>query len=207
MKIFKNFVAHLAANFAFPFFIRLVKITNHIHLDFDELYYIATVLKKCTPCRFLVFGFGNDSLFWDKINRSGTTVFLEDNQNWFHKTLELNPQISGYLVSYGTIRSQWQELLFSPEKLTMNLPEEVKNMRFDCILVDGPQGWLDSDPGRMKSIFMASQLIGEKGNIFVHDCDRIIEMTYCNQYLRSGKLIKELNRLRHYYFPSPISDL
>ncbi|MBN1213321.1 MAG: hypothetical protein JXA92_12170, partial [candidate division Zixibacteria bacterium] len=36
---------------------------------------MKTIQKKA-PCKFLVFGVGNDSIFWSLLNQNGTTVFL-----------------------------------------------------------------------------------------------------------------------------------
>lgn len=55
--------------------------------------------------------------------------------------------------------------------------------------------------GRMKSIFMASWLAQQhkKTDVFVHDCNRIVEATYSDKYLRPANLQKSFDRLRHYY--------
>jgi uncharacterized protein (TIGR01627 family) len=201
MKINKILTSWLAAIFVSPVFIRLARDANQIHLSVEEIYYIASMIRRKVPCRFLVFGFGNDSYFWNKLNRGGETIFLEDDPTWFAKVNEQYSHYASFLVHYGTRRTQWQELLGAPEKLMMNLPEEIKMEKFDCILVDGPQGWVDTNPGRMKSIFEASRLIKLNGDIFVHDCDREVEQAYCNRFLGHGVLKKELARLRHYCFP------
>jgi hypothetical protein len=201
-KNVKKLSTSLAATFVHPFFIRLAKFTNCIHLHAEEIFCIASVIKNKRPCRFLVFGFGNDSSYWVRLNRGGKTIFIEDNPDWYSFVLQQHPDYLGYLVDYGTRRTQWQELLDAPEKLKIDLPVEVISQPYDCILVDGPQGWLDSNPGRMKSIFTASRLVAEEGDIFVHDCDRIIESTYCERYLGSGWLVDQIRRLRHYHFPA-----
>ena len=198
IEIIKKLTSILAAKLTTPIFIKLARETNRIHLNVDEIFYIASVIKGKAPCRLLVFGFGNDSYFWTKLNKGGKTIFLEDDPVWFDQVKKQNPQCYGYLVDYGTQRSEWQELIGEPDKLRMDLPEEVEMEKFDCILIDGPHGWVDTDPGRMKSIFEASRLIETKGDIFVHDSDREVEKAYCDRYLGHGILKKGLPRLRHY---------
>lgn len=199
-EIIKKATSDLAAKIPTPFLIRLARETNKIHLDVGEICYIASVIKRKTPCRFLVFGFGNDSYFWMKLNEGGKTVFLEDEVGWFDQVSQQYPELKGYVVSYDTQRRHWRDLLDRPTKLQMDLPEEVVAEKYGCILVDGPHGWVDTNPGRMKSIFEASRLIDKGGDIFVHDTDREVEKAYCDQYFGKGELEKELGRLRHYHF-------
>jgi glucuronoxylan 4-O-methyltransferase len=200
LNFFKDLSSYLAATFPIPIFVNFAKNINHIHLNPDEIIYIANIIKQKSPCRLLVFGLGNDSPLWEKLNQNGKTFFIEDIPHWFDQVMYEHPDYSGILVKYETVRTQWQELLNSPEKLYLELPAEITKVKFDCILVDGPHGWVDSDPGRMKSIFTASKLISKNGDIFIHDCDRIVEMTYCDKYLGFGELKVGRKRIRHYHF-------
>jgi glucuronoxylan 4-O-methyltransferase len=183
-----------------PFFISCMKMANKVHLSAEEIKAIASVVKEKAPCKFLVFGLGNDSLFWSRINRRGKTVFIEDNLSWFYIIKGRNPGMEGYLVEYGTRRREWKELLNTPDMLLLALPDEVECEKWDVILVDAPNGWDDLTPGRMKSIFMASRLVGEGGHIFVHDCDRQVEKIYCDRFL-GDNLQEEIRSLRHYCTP------
>ena len=42
-----------------------------------EISVTARVLERKSPCNFLVFGLGHDSLMWTALNQGGRTVFLE----------------------------------------------------------------------------------------------------------------------------------
>jgi len=201
LKPIRNIASTLAAVFVSRFFIRLARDANQIHLGVDEIIFIAGRIKRKVPCRLLVFGFGYDSYFWHQLNRGGETIFIEDDSSWFNRVKQEQPHLSGCLVDYGTRRAQWQEFLVAPDRLAMRFPDEVEAAPFDCILVDGPHGWVDTDPGRMKSIFAAARLIGAGGEVFVHDCDRIVEKTYCDRFFGSGVLETDLGKLRHYRFP------
>ncbi len=170
----------------------------------SQLLEIVDVLEK--PLNYLVFGLGNDSIFWHETNQGGRTVFIEDNQKWFQKITGKYPFIKAYLVEYGTKRSEWEALLNCPEKLHLALPDDILNTKWDVVLVDAPPSYLNSLPGRMKSIYMASILVKEGGHVFVHDCQRKIECRYCDRYLGEKELLKVVNGrsrfgftiLRHY---------
>lgn len=125
----------------------------------------------------LVFGMGNDTPLW--VSKCKNTIFLEDNVDWFYRF----DGMKKYLVKYDTDITDWKGLLNERKKLHLKLPDEIAGMKFDVILVDGPAGYNDDCPGRMKSIYMASRMVKKKGHIFVHDCDREVEEAYCDKYL------------------------
>ncbi len=183
---------------------RIIKATrriNGIQLSSKEIEYIITRMKGKFPCNLLVFGLGNDSVFWLRINRGGSVVFIEDNEEWFREILRKLPHISAYLVNYHTRRPQWKELLESPDLLDMTLPDEIEKEKWDVILVDAPAGLNDQNPGRMKSIFLASKLAKlakSSCDVFVHDCNRQVEQVYCDRFLKKTNLIAEIQSLRHY---------
>ena len=78
--------------------------------------------------------------------------------------------------------------------LSLDLPDIVRNTKWDIILVDAPAGWGDKHPCRMKSIYEAYNLPKSQNvDIFVHDSERKIETQYCNYFLDPNfKLIKEV---------------
>jgi hypothetical protein len=170
-----------------------------IQMHAHELFLIARAIRP--PVNFLVFGMGNDSPLWSDLNRRGRTVFIEDQAEWFSKIQRENPSLEAYLVDYGTKLVQGMELIDHPERLAMDLPPEIRSTEWDVILVDGPAGYDNGTPGRMKSIYEASRLIKPGGRIFVHDQERAIEREYCGRYLVKGKVVAEaIGRalLRHY---------
>ena len=175
---------------------------NEIQLSLEELKEIIRTVKSRDRCRLLVFGLGNDSIFWASLNRGGLAIFLEDNTDWLEKITKRSKRIKAFPVNYNTWREDWRTLLESPSLLNMALPDEVKKEKWDVILVDGPEGWKDHHPGRMKSIYLASRLIKDSGHIFVHDCDREVEDAYCSRFLKNQNLKKEIKGpyglLRHY---------
>jgi uncharacterized protein (TIGR01627 family) len=156
---------------------------NGIQLQPAELAPIIHAIRSTPFCALLVFGCGCDSPFWESINRHGTTVFLEDNDEWIAKTRAVLRDASVEKVHYGTRTADWSAMLGADEKLALDLPPSVSNRKWNVILVDGPAGYTDDCPGRMKSIFTASRLAAPNGYVFVHDCDRPLEREYSARYL------------------------
>ena len=154
-----------------------------IQLQPEELGPIIRAIRSTPFCGLLVFGCGHNSPFWETINPHGATVFLEDNDEWIAKARATLREASVEKMHYGTRTADWPEMLGADNKLLLELPPSVANRRWNVILVDGPAGYADDCPGRMKSIFAASRLVAPNGYVFVHDCDRPLEREYPARYL------------------------
>jgi hypothetical protein len=184
-------------------FISAMRILNKIQLSTAQLKAISIIVKEKASCRLLIFGVGNDSVFWSKINKDGVTIFFENNNNWYQSINTMAKGLTVFLIDYNTKRSDWKMFLDSPSLLDMTLPSNVETEKWDVILVDGPNGQNDQSTGRMKSIFLSSRLIKDSGDIFVHDCNREVEDIYCNRFLKKENLKIEIKApvgcLRHYH--------
>lgn len=184
--------------------IKEMKNKYKFQLKAEQVFKIAQYFKK--NCNFLVFGLGNDSTMWQKLNKAGRTYFIEDNKEWFDRINKKNKKLNTFLVNYGTKITEWKKLLSNSKQLEMKLPQDIENIRWNVILVDAPCGALEyhvkeygcEPPGRMKSIYMASKLIKSGGHVFVHDCHRQVEDLYCNKFLGKENLIEEIDTFRHY---------
>ncbi|MFC1887842.1 hypothetical protein ACFLYK_03435 [Candidatus Cloacimonadota bacterium] len=183
--------------------LKIMKVLNYIQLSPSQIKLISDVVKKKKDCKLLVFGLGYDSIFWNRINRKGTTVFIEDNEEWLEKISRKCKKLSIHHVQYKTRRKDWEQLLGKLNEIDIPLPEQVLAEKWDVILVDAPNGDHEQAPGRMLSIFSALILVKASGSIFVHDCNRLVEDTYANFYLKNENLIHEIKAkngfLRHYY--------
>jgi glucuronoxylan 4-O-methyltransferase len=183
--------------------ISVMRRLNEIQLSAEQLKVIVITVKAKAPCKLLIFGLGNDSVFWLKLNRGGVTIFLENNNDWFQKITKRSKDLIVFLVNYNTQRNDWKLLLESPSLLDMTLPNNVAKEEWDVIFVDAPEGWNDQTSGRMKSIYLSSKLVKNSGDIFVHDCNREVEDIYCNKFLKKENLKKEIKApsgfLRHYH--------
>lgn len=206
-KIIKHFFAlpsiELASRWPSYLPISAMRILNKIQLSTAQLRAISIIVREKALCKLLIFGVGNDSVFWSKINKDGVTIFFENNNNWYQSITTMSKVLTVFLIDYNTKRSDWKILLHSPSLLDMTLPNNVEAEKWDVILVDGPDGQNDQSTGRMKSIFLSSRLIKDSGDIFVHDCNREVEDIYCNRFLKKENLKKEIKGpvgcLRHYH--------
>ena len=186
--------------------VKLRKRIGGIQLRPAEIIKIAHAIRQFDHCKMLVFGLGNDSPFWYEINSKGRTVFLEDFQPWFDKITGEYPRIEAYPVSYTGNITQWRALIDQPAQLKIDLPGEVSGTTWDVILVDGPRGhkFLKEIPGRMSSIYTASQLVGKNGYVFVHDAERRVEQAYAKKYLGAEHFVEKVRgraMLKIYHFP------
>lgn len=210
-KILKEIVKYLLARPSIKltrfwpsyFNISVMRKLNEIQLSTEQLKVICATIKRKAPCKLLVFGLGNDSVFWSSFNRGGVTVFLEDNKDWFQEIIKSSKDIKAFLINYDTKRKDWKTFLEDTSLLNMTLPNDVEKEEWDVILVDAPVGRYDQNPGRMKSIFLSSRLVKNSGDIFVHDCNREVEDIYCNKFLGKENLKMEIRApigfLRHYH--------
>lgn len=180
------------------------------------------ILDKKSPCNFLVFGLGHDSLMWTALNYGGRTVFLEEDKSWIEQIKQQLPSLESYHVVYDTKVTQAGELLeigtkeecevvsdprFSKCQLALkDLPNEVYDIEWDLIMVDAPTGYHDGAPGRMKAIYTAGLMARNRENgetdVFVHDVDRVVEDKFSKTFLCERYLREEEGKIRHFTIPS-----
>ncbi|XP_055834186.1 glucuronoxylan 4-O-methyltransferase 1-like [Solanum dulcamara] len=181
------------------------------------------VLEKKSPCNFLVFGLGHDSLMWTALNHGGRTVFLEEDKLWIEQIQSQLPSLESYRVIYDTRITQADELMeiamnnedckqvtdprFSKCQLALKgLPQQVLEIDWDLIMVDAPTGWHDGAPGRMSAIYTAGLIARNKQDgetdVFVHDVDRVVEDQFSKVFLCEGYLVEQEGRIRHFNIPS-----
>ncbi len=169
--------------------------------SFEEYKHLRDLIRALSPCNLLVFGVGRDSAIWLAANQGGRTEFIEHEPEWIAATRDLLPAAVIHQVRYRTRRFMWFGLLPWRRYLSLpGLPSTVTAARWDIIFVDSPQGHTYRAPGRMQSIYTASDLAGRNGDvhILVHDCHRTVERIYSNVYLGSEHLVAQVQTLRHY---------
>ena len=152
---------------------------------------IAKKLSESSPCNLLVFGLGEDSYLWKKINNGGVTIFLEDSKEWIASINDGTLDVEH--VIYQTSVENQKEIGFIAEKLEMSLPSRVLDLTYDFIIVDAPLGHQPprpfKGPGRMSSIYMAFKLLKKGGVVVVDDMGRPIEKQYAFHYFKEENLI------------------
>ncbi|XXG47027.1 hypothetical protein AAC387_Pa02g1739 [Persea americana] len=181
------------------------------------------VLRRLSPCNFLVFGLGHDSLMWSSFNPRGTTLFLEEDPKWVQSVLKDAPSLRAHTVRYRTrlsdanrllsaYRSEPSCLLPSAAALKGNvrcelalsdLPEEVYEREWDLIMIDAPRGYAGDLPGRMGAIYSAAVMArSRKGegvtHVFLHDVNRRVERVYAEEFLCRKNRVHAVRRLWHF---------
>ncbi|KAM7269689.1 hypothetical protein ACFE04_025186 [Oxalis oulophora] len=192
---------------------------------FAEISVSYDVLKSLSPCNFLVFGLGHDSVMWNSLNPLGTTIFLEEDPTWIQVVLGKSPNLRAHTVKYRTMLLQSDALLSSYKseplcspneaylrgndkcKLSLsNLPSEVYDTEWDVIMIDAPRGYFPKAPGRMSAIFSAAVMARRRQgsgvtHVFLHDVDRKVEKEYAMEFLCRKYLKNEVGRLWHFEIP------
>ncbi|KAL0651107.1 hypothetical protein Bca4012_093798 [Brassica carinata] len=188
-----------------------------------EIVVSSRVLEKKSPCNFLVFGLGHDSLMWSSLNYGGRTVFLEEDEAWIKQIKRRFPMLESYHVSYDSKVNQADNLIevgkgpectaigdprYSMCQLALKgLPAEIYETSWDLIMVDAPTGYYDEAPGRMTAIYTAGMMARNREragetDVFVHDVNREVEDKFSKAFLCEGYIKKQEGRLRHFVIPS-----
>ncbi|KAI5661675.1 hypothetical protein M9H77_20998 [Catharanthus roseus] len=193
-----------------------------------EISVTSKILEKKSPCNFLVFGLGHDSLMWNSLNYGGRTIFLEEDESWIEQIKTRFPMLESYHVTYDTKVNQANNLMevgkgtectsildprYSMCQLALKgLPNEVYEIKWDLIMVDAPTGYYEDAPGRMSAIYTAGMMArnkeeGGETHVFVHDVNREVEDKFSRAFLCDGYLKKQVGRLRHFRIPSHRSNV
>ncbi|CAA2991388.1 probable methyltransferase At1g27930 [Olea europaea var. sylvestris] len=191
----------------------------------DEIRLSYDVLRSLSPCNFLVFGLGHDSLMWASFNPRGTTLFLEEDPKWVQTVLKNAPGLHANTVNYRTKLSHANDLLShyrnerdcSPTKsfirgnsrckLALNmLQDEVYDKEWDIIMIDAPRGYFPEAPGRMAAIYSAAVMARNRKSpgvthVYLHDVERKVEKVYAKTFLCKKNLVKAVGRLWHFEIP------
>ncbi|KAK3223660.1 hypothetical protein Dsin_010685 [Dipteronia sinensis] len=197
--------------------------------SFGEVSVSFNVLEEISPCNFLVFGLGFDSLMWISLNPHGTTLFLENDPQWVQTVLKDEPNLNAHIIRYRTQLKESDDLLSTykteplcaPSKAYLrgnqqcklaleSLPEEVYEKEWDMIMIDAPHGYTSEEPGRMGPIFSAAVMARQrKGSgvthVFLHNVDRKVEKGYAAEFLCMKYLKKAAGRLWHFEIPSAMN--
>ena len=196
ITIIKNFLKNLLIKknpniFDYVKFINNMKKQKKGLMSKKQYLTIAKKLSESSPCNLLVFGLGEDSYLWSKINNNGITIFLEDSIEWITSINDGTLDVEH--VIYQTLVENQKEIGYDIEKLEILLPNRVTDLAYDFIIVDAPLGHQPprpfKGPGRMSSIYMAFKLLKRGGVVVIDDMGRPIEKQYAFHYFGEENLI------------------
>lgn len=183
-------------SFDYEYFIKNMKKQNKGLMSKKQYLAISKRLSEVSPCNLLVFGLGEDSYLWNNINHGGVTFFLEDSADWIEKMNDGSLVVKQ--VKYNTEISKHFEIGFEDQRLKLDLPEEVNELKYDFIIVDAPLGHQPprpfKGPGRMSSIYTASQLLKVGGTVVVDDMGRPVEKKYAMHYFGKKNLVQMVQK-------------
>ncbi|CAH1419955.1 unnamed protein product [Lactuca virosa] len=206
-----------------------LKQTHKPPLTQKEIQFLMDIIIQKSPCNLLVFGLQDQYLKLHAINGGGTTVFIDDNPENLKKLKgssksNSNGTLQVYKVEYNTYAKDAYKLLKHARSnsscdlrsgitslmkecklgLTVTgMPMEVVKMKWDVIVVDGPDGDGPESPGRMGSIFMAG-VLANGTNVVVHDVDRMIEKWFSWEFLCHENLVSSKGRFWNFRIPHQI---
>ena len=168
---------------------------NKGQMSFEEYVLIYNCIASKGGCNLLVFGLGRDSNLWSVSNQNGKTIFLEDNPQWIEAAKQYSLDVRH--IEYTNVGNDAKILLddykSGTNNLILDLPEDIRQIEWDVIIVDAPAGYGLDMPCRMKSIYESYNLSNSLTDIFVHDCERDIEDMYVNHFFVNHRLINQIN--------------
>ena len=176
--------------------------TPQIQLLREHIVAVLDVMDRFPDPQVLIWGVGFDSRLWCNENKKGATIFIEDIPEWANLARgQMDCRV--VMVKYDTLLPQADELIDHPDRLVLELPDDLEIKKFDVIVVDAPHGFAPDNPGRMKSIYMSNVLSHEGSHVFVDDMGRRVESIYSRRYLtpKFGEpvLIKGRGVFAHYW--------
>ncbi|KAF3436892.1 hypothetical protein FNV43_RR19645 [Rhamnella rubrinervis] len=194
----------------------LIKTSSNANnqLTEKEFQLLSKLITHRAPCNLLVFGLEPQYLLLSSINAGGTTIFLDDDAEKV-STIKTNTNTSRiYKVEHQIPAKDAYRLLKHARKskaclptsghlqeskcrlALKNLPQQVYELKWDVVVVDGPIGNAPEAPGRMAAIYTAS-MIARKGNetdVVVHDVDRMVEKWFSWEFLCDENLVSSKGR-------------
>lgn len=180
-----------------------------------EFQLLSNIISQRAPCNLLIFGLEQKLLKLSALNAGGITVFLEDDPAKLRTVKRISNTTRMYKVEHQIPAREAYRLLkhargdpaCAPHSKSLEestcqlaltkLPQEVYELEWDVVVVDGPSGDKAEAPGRMAAIYTASMIAraGNITNVVVHDTDRTIEKWFSWEYLCDENLVSSKGKL------------
>lgn len=163
----------------------------------DEYVRIAETIHQRRPCYVLVYGVGNDSELYIRMNEGGVTVFVETDMNWIGYTKHRLPHAN---IVHHTFPTTVGESLANACTTPYVRPAYMDFHPWDVIVVDAPFGGRDEFPGREFPIREAAHHLtsaDHRVDVFVHDVNRPLEQLACDTFFGETRYTT-YDRTRHY---------
>ena len=153
---------------------------SNIQLDVNV---IVDIFKNIRPqTKMLVFGLGYDSKMWYEGTKKNT-YFVENNESFIE--INKNDIPSEHITKYDYLNITCQSSVTKTDEdlKSYKIPDALLLAApFDIILIDGPEGWCNSKPGRLIPCFWARSLSKSGTLIYVDDAKRPLEHYSINRF-------------------------
>jgi hypothetical protein len=173
----------------------------------NELNALLCQIIVRAPCNLLIFGGGDDSSGWITANNAGKTFIVDDADLRLEPSTVQCPGSEVIHVPYKARMCQWRFDLQDcrdhggSSQLELALPDEVRQEKWDLIIVAGPRGGDNHSYRRQSSIYEASRLARAETLICVAKLDFLPDAMFCETLLDVRYLFFNVERLRIYYAP------
>ena len=133
--------------------------------------------------KMLVFGLGYDSKMWYKGNNKNT-FFIENNDEYIKLNNKDIP--SDNIVKYEYTTTCLNSINLCDDEINkFKIPEKiVKESPFDIIIIDGPEGYAPTKPGRLIPSYWSTMLSKKGTVIYFDDTNRPLEKFCIEKYFK-----------------------
>lgn len=140
--------------------------------------------------KVLVFGLGYDSYLYYHANSEKNIWFVESNDDYIKLNTEIdNKYIVKHTFNNISVASSFNLSDEQIEKFPIPLIL-VNNAPYDIIIIDAPNGFAPTTPGRLLPIYWTSKLLARKDScIYIDDTERPLESYCINRFLSGYKQI------------------
>lgn len=169
-----------------PYYNDKIQLHQRVILDILDTIRQKQRASNNRPVRMLVFGLGYDSALWYH-STHGYTYFVENHPDYIELNKDCIP--ASHITHYGYEGIRVLNSFFlSPGEIASRfpVPGPLKGQSpFDIILVDGPNGYFITHPGRLLPIYWSFHGGLSKGGttIYIDDSARTLE-THCIRTLQ-----------------------
>jgi len=146
-----------------------------------------------TDTKLLVFGLGYDSRMWYEGNNKNT-YFVENKTEYIELNKNNIPLDNIIQYDYNTL-VETSVNLTDNDIIKYDLHDKLKKLApFDIIIIDGPEGYDNTKPGRLIPCYW-STLLSKKGTIiYIDDANRKLEKYCINKFFFNKEMTEFTER-------------
>ena len=157
--------------------------SNKIQLAKEVIYDIKK--NNMSNDNVLVFGLGYDSKMW--FHQNNKTYFIENNDEYIKLNKDVIPEENIIKYDYKNLTVKNSYNMNLDDMNLYKIPTKILQLApFKIILIDGPPGYNDEQPGRLIPIYWTRYLSNENTLIYVDDSSRKLETYAINKFFNNN---------------------